>query len=111
MPIDGEEIGVSLTVTVADSRRSAESASDSRAHLFDYADDVDLLRHAGTTNQHNVPLFYFEARGEFLGNDNFHEYSFYFQADGRPIAFIFSGNINAIRYAIGLIQNSIQLID
>lgn len=110
-PMGGDENSVSLRVTLSDTRRSAESEARTRANLFDYADDCNLLSHDVTTNQHNVSLFFIEARGEYLGNDNFHQYLLYFDVDGKPIEFKFSGNINAIRYAIGLIQNSIQWID
>ncbi len=94
-----------------DSRRSAESAYESRANLFDYADEVDITLVGTLINPKQVLMLVFEARGEFLGNPDFHEYSLFFEPGREIIHFEFNGSIDAGANAILGIQNSIELMD
>lgn len=107
----GDGTDITFWVWYLDTSRSAEYQRDRYLNLYDYDDDVDILRDGLTENQHNLQMAYLEVSGQYLAFDHYHEYSLFFQSNHGVIRFIFFGNINAGRYPIGLIQNSIQLID
>jgi hypothetical protein len=107
----GDGTDITLWVWHLDTSRSAEYQRDRYLNLYDYDDDVDILRQGLTENQHNMQMAYLEVSGQYLAYDHYHEYSLFFEADEGVIRFIFFGNINAGRYPIGLIQASIETID
>jgi hypothetical protein len=113
---------IRLTVYYLDTDRwwppvqTAEQARDRYCNRLNDESGVDVHRCSLTTNRHNVQLAYLEASGDRdlgfdITHENYHEYSLFFESNHLMIRFWIVGNINAGRDAIGLIQNSIQLID
>ena len=107
----GDGTDITFWVWHLDTNQSAEYQRDRYLNLYDYDDDVDILRHGLTENQHHLQMAYLEVSGQYLAFDHYHEYSLFFEANEGVIRFIFFGNINAGRYPIGLIQASIEGLD
>jgi len=101
---------ISFDVEIEDTSRSPEEEVD---HLLLYYTPLEFtIRRTGvTTNRHGVSLAYLEVSGDFGFIEGIHIFHLFMTNQGRLISLTFGGNINAGRYTIAAIQDSIQLTE
>ena len=97
-----------IVITINNDYDSPEDFLHGRGLVYEGL-GLTIRREQLMTNPHNVPMGVLEASGEWNGN-NFHEYHIVFRSGVYLIEIDVDGDIDAGRYDLGLIQNSIQAI-